>query len=134
MFLKCDIISTSSIIPYFKKELIMGNIEYDKYINMSRRQLVNALTNAELKEKKIKEELNKKLEDASNLVKFLKSKLKESLEDSEQKDEPKFYTLETSPALKKIDKWAKENPELAAQIDKEFEEEMKGYYDNTNTK
>ena len=64
------------------------------------------------------------LEAHNELIKFLKSKLKESL------DSPKYYTLETSPAIKKIDKWAKQNPELAAQADKELEEEMKGYYEN----
>lgn len=40
----------------------------------------------------------------------------------------KYYTLENSPAIKKIDKWAKENPELAKQADKELEQEMQGYY------
>lgn len=46
---------------------------------------------------------------------------------------PKYYTLETSPAIKKIDDWAKANPELAQQADKELEEEMKGYYENYNS-
>lgn len=42
--------------------------------------------------------------------------------------EEKYYTLENSPAIKKIDKWAKENPKLAKQADKELEQEMQGYY------
>lgn len=98
-------------------------IDYTKYENMNRRQLLNSLLSAEKKEQKIKESLSENGE----LIKFLKSKLKESL------DSPKHYTLETSPAIKKIDEWAKQNPELAAQADKELEEEMKGYYANNNS-
>ena len=98
----------------------MTAINYEKYSNMNRRQLINSLISAEKKEQKIKASLSEN----SELIKFLKSKLKESL------DSPKYYTLETSPAIKKIDKWAKQNPELAAQADKELEEEMKGYYEN----
>lgn len=79
--------------------------DYTKYENMNRRQLLNSLLSAEKKEQKIKESL----------------------------DSPKHYTLETSPAIKKIDEWAKQNPELAAQVDKELEEEMKGYYANNNS-
>lgn len=98
----------------------MTAINYEKYSNMNRRQLLNSLLSAEKKEQKMKADL----EAHNELIKFLKSKLKESL------DSPKYYTLETSPAIKKIDKWAKQNPELAAQADKELEEEMKGYYEN----
>ncbi|TLD95403.1 hypothetical protein LS71_008325 [Helicobacter jaachi] len=101
----------------------MATINYEKYANMSKRQLLNALLSAEKKEQKIKADLNSN----SELIKFLKTMLKESL------DSPKYYTLETSPALKKNDEWAKANPELAAQADKELEAEMKGYYANHNT-
>ena len=95
-------------------------IAYEKYTNMSRRQLLNSLLAAEKQEQKIKAQMQEKQE----LIKFLKVKIKESL------DAPKHYTLETSPAIKKIDEWAKANPELAAQADRELEEEMKGYYAN----
>lgn len=98
-------------------------IAYEKYSNMNRRQLLNSLLSAEKKEQKIKASLNEN----SELIKFLKSKLKESL------DSPKYYTLETSPAMKKNDEWAKSNPELAAQADRELEEEMKGYYASNTT-
>ena len=93
-------------------------IAYDKYTNMSRRQLLNSLLSAEKKEQKIKASLSEN----SELIKFLKSKIKESL------DSPKYYTLETSPALKKIKQWEQENPQEAQQIKQELEEEMKGYY------
>ena len=95
----------------------MLTINYEKYSNMNRRQLLNSLLNAEKKEQKIKDDLNAQTE----LIKFLKSKIKESI------DKPKYYTLETSPAIKAIDEWAKKNPKLAEQADKELEEELKSY-------
>lgn len=106
-----------------RSDTMNTQIDYTKYENMNRRQLLNSLLSAEKKEQKIKESLS----ETNELIKFLKSKLKESL------DSPKYYTLETSPAIKKIDEWAKQNPELAAQADKELEEEMKGYYANNNS-
>lgn len=98
----------------------MVAIDYDKYAGMNKRQLMNALLSAEKKEQKIKADLSNQCE----LIKFLKSKIKESL------DSPKYYTLEASPALKKNNEWAKANPEIAAQVDRELEAEMKGYYEN----
>ncbi|MGX3009980.1 hypothetical protein ACWIUD_00250 [Helicobacter sp. 23-1044] len=44
--------------------------------------------------------------------------------------EPKYYTLEDSPAIKKIDKWARENPDLAKQARLELEAEMRSYASN----
>lgn len=40
----------------------------------------------------------------------------------------KYYTLENSPAIKKIDKWEQENPKEAEKIRQELEQEMQGYY------
>ena len=44
--------------------------------------------------------------------------------------EPKYYTLEDAPAIKKIDKWARENPYLAKQARLELEAEMRIYASN----
>ncbi|MGX3044165.1 hypothetical protein [Helicobacter sp. T3_23-1056] len=44
--------------------------------------------------------------------------------------EPKYYALEDSPAIKKIDKWACENPDLAKQARLELEAEMRSYASN----
>lgn len=71
--------------------------------------------------------MEQKLQATSELVDFLKAKIKESI------DSPKHYTLETSPAMKKIEQWAKANPGLAAQADKELAEELKGYCANQNS-
>lgn len=54
----------------------MTVINYDKYANMDRRQLLNSLISAEKKEQKMKADLNSHAE----LIKFLKSKMKESLD------------------------------------------------------
>ncbi len=101
----------------------MVAIDYDKYADMNKRQLMNALLSAEKKEQKIKADLSSQCE----LIKFLKSKIKESL------DSPKYYTLETSPALKKIKQWEKQNPQEAEQVRQELEAEMKDYYENPDT-
>lgn len=42
----------------------------------------------------------------------------------------KYYALEDSPAIKKIDKWACENPDLAKQARLELEAEMRNYASN----
>ena len=39
-------------------------------------------------------------------------------------EEPEFYTLDSLPINKKIDEWEKQKPELAAQADKELEQEL----------
>ena len=99
---------------------MMITIDYEKYNNMSQKQLLASLNNAEKKEQKIKNDMSKN----KQLIKFLKSKIKESI------DKPKYYTLETSPAMKKFRKWRDENPEQAEQIAQELEEEMKSYADH----
>lgn len=104
----------------------MTAIDYEKYSNMSQRQLLNSLINAEKKEQKLKAEAERKINETKELIKFLKAKIKESL------DTPKYYTLENSPALKQIRKWEEENPQEAEKIKQELDAEMKGYYENNN--
>ncbi len=58
----------------------MQAINYDKYLNMNERQLLNSLLNAEKKETKIKTIL----QENSDLISFLKAKLKEKI------DRPKY--------------------------------------------
>ena len=98
---------------------------YEKYEHMDKRQIVNALINAEKKEIKIRDELNTHIE----LVKFLKSKLKRVIDAPK---EPEYYTLETSPTMQKYRKWAKENPEAIAKIDAELEMELAGQNNENN--
>lgn len=45
--------------------------------------------------------------------------------------EPKFYTLKNSPAIQKIDKWAKAHPKLAQEAINELEIEMSSYASNS---
>ncbi len=100
----------SSMIIRKWKGVDMIATNYDKYANMSRRQLLNSLLNAEKKEQKIKADLNANKE----LIKFLKSKMKESL------DSPKyeFATREQSG----LDKIANE---LKSQMSKQEQERLK---------
>ncbi len=105
----------------------MAVIDYEKYNNMTQRQLLNSLINAEKKEQKIKDDMTKKLNDTQELIKFLKAKMKESL------DKPKYYTLETSPAMKEFRQWRNENPQEAKQIEAELEAEMRGYNENNHS-
>ena len=98
---------------------------YEKYEHMDKRQIVNALINAEKKETKIRDELNTHIE----LVKFLKSKLKRVIDAPK---EPEYYTLETSPAMQKHRKWVNENPEEAKKIREELEMELAGYNNENN--
>lgn len=102
-------------------------INYEKYKGMSQRQLFNSLINAKKKLVNLQEKFKLEISNQQNLISFLNAEMKASLE------EPKEYTLATAPALKKNDEWAKANPDIAAQADKELEAEMKGYYANNNT-
>lgn len=58
----------------------MSAIDYEKYSNMSQRQLLNSLINAEKKEQKLRAEAEKNLNEIKALIKFLKAKMKESLD------------------------------------------------------
>ena len=69
---------------------------------------------------------------SDELLKALKSIIKMAnvkfkLNKTKKLKEPEFYTLDNSPAIQKIDKWAQEHPELAKQAKIELEAEMKSY-------
>ena len=68
-------------------------INYDKYANMLINQLVTALTNAERKQAKIKEKFEQEISQVKELISYLKSQVKSSL------DKPRFYTTENAPSL-----------------------------------
>lgn len=69
-------------------------IDYDKYANMDTRQLANALISAEKREQKYVAESQAKIKNMRELIHFLKSKIKESL------DKPKFIAYEKSESYK----------------------------------
>lgn len=66
----------------------MQTIDYAKYSNMNERQLLNSLLNAEKKEAKLKADLQEKIKATSELISFLKTKLKESI------DKPKYNFID----------------------------------------
>lgn len=92
----------------------MQKINYEKYSNMTQRQILNSLINAQKQEQKIKKQMQEKLLEKQELIKFLKAKIKESL------DKPKyeFLTLEQAG----LDKIALE---VEKQISKEEQERLK---------
>lgn len=102
-------------------------INYEKYSNMTKRQLLSSLSKAQKKEQKIKADMQRKLNDTKELIKFLKTKMKKA------SNKEKCYTLENSPAIKKMKKWEEENPQEAEQIRQELEAEMRWYYENPNS-
>lgn len=79
-----------------KKGENMATIDYAKYSNMSERQLLNSLLNAEKKEAKLRAEFQERIKNSTELIKFLKAKLNEKL------NKERYYTLESSPALNTI--------------------------------
>ncbi|TLD91040.1 hypothetical protein LS74_010620 [Helicobacter magdeburgensis] len=105
----------------------MTAINYEKYSNMNRRQLINSLISAEKKEQKIKAEAERKLSETNELIKFLKSKIKESL------DSPKyeFVTREQS-GLNKIANEVKNqiSTQEKEQLKIEIQQEMSKDYGN----
>ena len=89
-------------------------IDYKKYSNMNSRQLFNYLSNAKKKEQKIKDDLNAQTE----LVEFLESKFKESI------DEEKYeFVTRAEFALDKITKDIKKqfSKEEILEVEKEVE-------------
>ena len=103
----------------------MQAINYDKYLNMNERQLLNSLLNAEKKETKIKTDL----QENSNLISFLKAKLKEKI------DHPKhnFIPYEQSQSYKLAREYestlsetkkAELMAELEADINKDYGDEL----------
>ncbi len=93
----------------------MQAINYEKYSNMNERQLLNSLLNAEKKETKIKTIL----QENSDLISFLKAKLKEKI------DRPKynFVPYKESEAYKiGREREKARTPEQQAQLDREIDE------------
>lgn len=96
-------------------------INYDKYANMSINQLVSALTNAERKQAKIKEKLEQELSEVKELISYLKSQVKSSL------DKPRFYNVENAPSLNALRAEVEKMPqEQVEQIKAEVNAEMFG--------
>ena len=101
----------------------MQAINYDKYLNMNERQLLNSLLNAEKKETKIKTIL----QENSDLISFLKAKLKEKI------DRPKynFMPYKESEAYKiGREREKARTPEQQAQLDREIDELINKNYSN----
>lgn len=104
-------------------------INYEKYSNMNERQLLNSLLSEEKKQAKIKVELQEKLNISTELIKFLKAKLKESI-DSPRYD---FIPYEQSQSYKLAREYestlsetkkAELMAELEADINKDYGDEL----------
>lgn len=100
-------------------------INYEKYSNMNERQLLNSLLNAEKKETKIKTDL----QENSNLISFLKAKLKEKIDrpryDFIPYEQSQSYKLarEYESTLSETKK-AELMAELEADINKDYGDEL----------
>lgn len=105
----------------------MNTIDYEKYSNMNQKQLLNCLLNAEKKEQKIKLEMQQKLSITQDLIKFLKVKIKESL------DKPKyeFMPLEKT-GLKELTEEIERTltPQELEEIDRQLEGEINRNYND----
>lgn len=102
-------------------------INYEKYNNMDKRKLINALISVEKKEEKAKEEFYKKLIEIQELAMFLKAKIKESL--NSPKNE--FLTREQAG----LDKIANEvrnqfSEQELEQLEMEVKQEINRNYNN----
>ncbi|TLD82946.1 hypothetical protein LS70_006565 [Helicobacter sp. MIT 11-5569] len=98
-----------------------SKIDYEKYANMSEKQLLNSLLLAKKSEAKLKADFEIKLKNKNALIRFLKAKLKEKL------DLPKydFIPLEQSQSYKSYKKGfekmsASEKAELKAEVESEI--------------
>jgi len=101
----------------------MQTIDYAKYSNMSERQLLNSLLNAEKREQKLKADLQEKIKATSDLISFLKTKLKEQI------DKPRynFIAYEKSESHKLAQEYKatlseQERQELYAELKAEINE------------
>lgn len=116
------IISQANIIAnQSKKEGKMVAINYEKYSNMTERQLLTSLLNAEKKEIKMKADLQKKIKANSDLISFLKAKLKERID----KPKIKFISLKNSGHIEKANKYlnsltSAEQAKLRQEVDDEI--------------
>lgn len=100
---------------------VQSQINYEKYSNMSERQLLNSLLNAQKSEAKLKADFEIKLKNKSELIRFLKAKLQEKI------NSPKydFIPLEQSQSYKnfkaKFDEMSEsERAELKAEVESEM--------------
>ena len=99
----------------------MKTINYDKYSTMSINQLVSALTNAEKKQAKIEEKLKQELSEIKELIAYLKSQIKSSL------NKPRYYTIENAPSLNALREEVEKMPqEQVKKIKAEINAEMFG--------
>ena len=99
----------------------MKTINYDKYSTMSINQLVSALTNAEKKQAKIEEKLKQELSEVKELITYLKSQIKSSL------NKPRFYNIENAPSLNALREEVEKMPqEQVKKIKAEINAEMFG--------
>ena len=99
----------------------MKTINYDKYSTMSINQLVAALTNAEKKQAKIEEKLKQELSEVKELISYLKSQIKSSL------NKPRFYNIENAPSLNALREEVEKMPqEQVEKIKAEVNAEMFG--------
>ncbi|MCD8204443.1 MAG: hypothetical protein LUC16_01255 [Coprobacillus sp.] len=107
----------------------MQTIDYEKYSNMSERQLVNA----RIKEIKLNAELQKKLENSSDLITFLETKINEIWK-SQKRENYNFISYENSSFHKKakdIEKTlsdadkAEIRAEIEADINKDYGDELR---------
>lgn len=105
----------------------MTTIDYEKYSNMSQRQLLNSLLNAEKQERKIKLQMQEKLAQKQKLIKFLKTKMKESL------DKPKYefipYTQSESYKIAKA-REANRTPQEQKTLEQEVNDLINKDYDD----
>ena len=99
----------------------MNTINYDKYSTRSIKQLISALNNAEKKQTKIKEKLKQELSEVKELISYLKSQVKTSL------DKPRFYNVENAPSLNALRAEVEKMPqEQVEKIKAEVNAEMFG--------
>ncbi len=105
----------------------MQTIDYAKYSNMSERQLLTSLLNAEKKEAKLKANLQEKIKATSELISFLKTKLKDSI------DKPKsnFIDYQKSQSHKLAQEYqAKLTGQQRADLFAELKAEVEASYSN----
>lgn len=93
-------------------------LNLSKYDNADRNTLTSAYNSLEKKQAKLLEQVREN----EVVLKFLSEKIANAF----KRNNEQYYTLETSPAIKKINKWEQENPQEAEQIKAELKEEM-GY-------
>ena len=98
-------------------------VDYSKYLDMDAKQLLNSLMALERKEKKYRAKSQAKIKDMQELARFLKSKIKESL------DAPKFVRYVDSQSYKIArEREAKRTPSEQKALKKEINDLIYGDY------